>query len=287
MSVIVDGHVHIFAPDVAAGRERYRQRDHWFDELYASPRATIATADDLIASMDGAGIDVSVACGFPWRDPGLCREHNAYMAEASRAHPNRIAWLGIVVPGDPGAAADAEQCFREGARGIGELNADAQGFDFAEPRALAPLVEVCRAYSKPILVHVSEPLGHRYPGKGTAWPQRLTRFLEAFPDQVVVAAHWGGGLPFYELMPEVAELAKNVVYDSAASTYLYRFDVFRTVVGIVGAHRVLLASDYPVLRQRPFLDRVRRAGLRADELGLVLGHNAARVFGLPLPEVDA
>jgi len=279
--VIIDAHTHIFPPEIVRHSEEYRRRDRWFGELYASPRALLATAEDLLASMDGASIDISIACGFPWADPGLCREHNDYLAAACREHPGRIAWLGIVVPGDPGAPAEAERCFREGASGIGELNADAQGFDFAEPRALAPLVEVCQAYAKPLLVHVSEPLGHLYPGKGSAWPQRFIRFLEAFPDQVVVAAHWGGGLPFYELMPEVAKAARNVVYDSAASTYLYRFEVFRTVIDVAGAHRVLMATDYPVLRQKPFLERVRRAGLTEQELAFVLGENAARVFDLP------
>uniref|UniRef100_A0A7C2WF23 Amidohydrolase n=1 Tax=Thermorudis sp. TaxID=1969470 RepID=A0A7C2WF23_9BACT len=285
--VIIDAHTHIFPPVIVRHPEEYRRRDRWFGELYASPRALLATAEDLLASMNGAAIDISVVCGFPWADPGLCREHNDYLAAACREYPGRIAWLGIVVPGDPGAPAEAERCFREGASGIGELNADAQGFDFAEPRALAPLVEVCQAYAKPLLVHVSEPLGHLYPGKGSAWPQRFIRFLEAFPDQVVVAAHWGGGLPFYELMPEVARAARNVVYDSAASTYLYRFEVFRTVIDVAGAHRVLMATDYPVLRQKPFLERVRRAGLTEQELAFVLGENAARVFDLPARRVGA
>ena len=279
--MIVDAHVHIFPPEVVEQREQFRRRDRWFGELYASPRALLATVEDLLASMESAAIDLSVACGFPWSDPGLCRYQNDYLAAVCKAHPGRIAWLGIVVPGDPGAPAEAARCFQAGASGIGELNADAQGFDFAEPLVLAPLVEVCQAFAKPLLVHVSEPLGHHYPGKGSAWPQRFVRFLEAFPGQMVVAAHWGGGLPFYELMPEIAAAARNVVYDSAASTYLYRVDVFRTVIDLVGAHRVVMASDYPVLRQKPFLERVRQAGIAEQELPLVLGENAIRVFALP------
>jgi predicted TIM-barrel fold metal-dependent hydrolase len=97
-------------------------------------------------------------------------------------------------------------------------------------------------------------------------------------------AHWGGGLPFYELMPEVATLTANAVYDSAASTYLYRFEVFRTVLDIVGPRRAIFASDYPVLRQDRFLRRVLAAGLGPDELEPVLAGNARRVYGLPAPE---
>ena len=131
------------------------------------------------------------------------------------------------------------------------------------------------------MLNATEPVGHRYPGKGTATPDRLLAFLEAYPALRVVLAHWGAGLPFYELMPEVAGAAARVAYDSAASTYLYRPAVFRAVLDIVGPERVMWGSDYPVLRQGHFLRRVREtAGLRADELDEVLGDTARRVYGL-------
>lgn len=278
---IVDAHTHIFSVEIARDRERLVLSDPWFGHLYSNPKAALATAEEIVASMDAAGVDRSVVCGFPWSDPGLCRAHNDYMAESARAFPDHISWIGTVLPGSGKEAAEAERCFEMGAVGIGELNADGQGFDLREPATLAPLVEVCVAHERPIMFHTSEPVGHIYPGKGTATPEKLVRFLEAFPDVTIVAAHWGGGLPFYELMPEVAALAHRVVYDSAASTYLYRFDVFRTVLDIVGPERVLMATDYPVLLQEPFLERVRAAGLRPEEVDPVLGGNAARVYRLP------
>lgn len=278
---IVDAHTHIFPPEICQARQHYAPRDLWFEHLYENPNALLAHAEDLVASMREAGISRSVACGFPWRDPGLCREHNDYLAASAAAYPGEISWLGTVSPLSPEAAGEAERCFALGAAGIGELNADAQEFDFREPDRLAPVVEVCRAYGKPLLLHVSEPLGHAYPGKGTATPDRFVQFLARYPDLRIIAAHWGGGLPFYELMPEISALTRNVVYDSAASTYLYRFDVFRAVLDIVGPERVLMASDYPVLRQGRFLRKTRAANLRTHEVPLVLGGNAVRVFGLP------
>jgi predicted TIM-barrel fold metal-dependent hydrolase len=81
-------------------------------------------------------------------------------------------------------------------------------------------------------------------------------------------------------MPEVATAAANVVYDSAASTYLYRPQVFRTVLDLVGPDRVMFASDYPVLRQDRFLRKVRAAGLTSPEVGPVFGDTARRVYRL-------
>jgi hypothetical protein len=101
------------------------------------------------------------------------------------------------------------------------------------------------------------------------------------PALSVVLAHWGGGLPFYELMPEVGAICGNVVYDTAASSYLYRPGIFRTVLDIVGAGRVLWGSDHPVLGMGRFLRRTQRlAGLLPGEVERVMGGNARRVYRL-------
>ncbi|MCA9860891.1 MAG: amidohydrolase, partial [Thermomicrobiales bacterium] len=255
--------------------------DFWFGQLYSPPRARLATAEDLIASMDEAGIDLSIACGFPWRDIGLCQYHNDYMAAAARTYPDRIAWLAIGSPACDGIARMIEDAFGRGASGVGELNADAQDFDLREPERLQPLVEVCIAHDRPVMIHASEPVGHDYPGKGAATPDRFLRFLSAYPDLRVVAAHWGGGLPFYELMPEVRLTTVNLSYDSAASTYLYDHSVFETTAQLVGADRILFASDYPVLRQGPILQKCRQRPWADDAVrAAVLGENAIRVYRL-------
>lgn len=278
--VVVDSHVHVFPPDLIQQRDHLTQTDLWFGELYTNPAAHLAVTEELIGSMDDGDIGWSVLCGFPWSDPGLCREHNDYMCQSRREHPDRLAWLATVVPKDPSAPEEAERCFEAGAAGIGELNADGQSFALGDPEELSGLVEVCQAYERPIMFHVSEPVGHEYPGKGTATPDRLMTFLERFPEVRVIAAHWGGGLPFYELMPEVARVTRNVVYDSAATTYLYRFPVFRTAIELAGVRRVLFASDYPVLGQGRLRKRVERLALADDTWRMIAGENAVRFFQL-------
>ncbi len=82
-------------------------------------------------------------------------------------------------------------------------------------------------------------------------------------------------------MPEVRELTVNVCYDSAASTYLYEHRIFETTAQLAGAERILFASDFPVLKQGPLLDRVReRNWASSDAIANVLGENAIRIYGL-------
>jgi len=278
---VVDAHTHLFPPEVVAHRQRFLDRDPWFGQAFGHPAAKTAAVDELIASMNQAGIARSIVCGWPWRDLGTCRAHNDYLAAVGREYPDRISWLGIVNPVDAGAAAETLRCAELGAAGIGELNADGQGFDWNEPKHLRAFADACIKLDLPALIHTSEPVGHVYPGKGQATPEKLLTFFAVYPELRVIAAHWGGGLPIYELMPEVALLTKNVVYDTAASTYLYGFGVFPVVERLVGAERILFGSDFPVLKQRRFLRRVTESGLSPDALVDILCGNASRVFRLP------
>lgn len=284
--LVIDAHTHAFSPELVMDRHETCRRDRWFGELYLNPAAHLTTADDLLVSMETAEIAHSVMCGFPWLDAGRCREQNAYFADVARKSNGRLSWLAAASPLDPRAETDAVDAFGLGAVGVGELNADAQGVELSCPGQMQALAEACVAWERPMMLHASEPLGHFYPGKGTATPDRLLRFVSAFPELTVIAAHWGGGLPFYELMPEVAEATRNVVYDSAASTYLYRFDVFRTVLDLVGADRVMFASDYPVLRQDRFRQRVTKVPLSASEREAVMAGTAARIYGVDLAQLS-
>jgi predicted TIM-barrel fold metal-dependent hydrolase len=278
--MIVDSHTHIFPSEIIARREAFLERDAWFGRLYADPRARMATAEELVAAMDAAGVDIAVTFGFGWADPGLCRLANDYTMEAVRGHAGRLIGLAVVNPAAPGAEAEIERCVAGGLRGIGELMPDGQGFDLGDAQLLAPMMEAAQGLGWPVLAHASEPLGHTYPGKGRPSLQGVLRLASRFPETTLILAHWGGGLPFYELMPEVRATLARVYYDTAASPFLYDDAIFTLTAGLVG-DKVLFGSDYPLLDPARLLARVRAAGLAGPNLAELLGGNAQRVFGLP------
>jgi predicted TIM-barrel fold metal-dependent hydrolase len=286
--VIVDFHTHIFPPDVIAQRDVFAARDPWFGALYGNPHAKMATTEMLLASMDADGIDVSVACAFGWSDQMLAADCNDYLIDAMRRAPGRIVALAGIQPlaGDR-AIAEALRCADAGMPGIGELMPHGQGYRLSDTALLAPLMEAVTERGLIVLTHTSEPVGHLYPGKGNVTPAELEVFIRAFPRARIVAAHWGGGLPFYELMPEVHAAAANVWYDSAASLYLYRPDVFTLAARVAGPRKVLWASDFPLISQRRMLAYARASGLSDSELALALGGNAAAFLGLANPQIPA
>jgi predicted TIM-barrel fold metal-dependent hydrolase len=281
--VIIDFHTHVFPPDVVRQRERFAARDPWFAELYTHPRARMATVDDLLASMAADGVDVSVTFPFGWTDPGLIEECNSYVIQAMQDHPERIVGLAALQPlAGTRAIAELERCAAAGMPGFGELMPHGQGYDLGNVALLAPLAEAAQALGLFAMTHASEPVGHTYLGKGDVSMPALATFLAAFPALRVVAAHWGGGFPFYELMPEVRALAANLWYDSAASAYLYRPDVFAMVAQAASPRKILWGSDFPLLGQRRMLDYARAGGLDERDLDLALGGNAADLLGAAL-----
>ena len=279
--MIIDFHTHIFPPEIIARRDEFLRRDAWLEELYGNPKAKMATADDLIASMDADGVDVSVAFPFGWRDAGLVEECNSYIIQAMREHPGRIIGLASVQPLAGRSAIDElERCFAAGMPGFGELMPHGQGYRLSDITLLTPLIDAAQHLGMFVLTHTSEPVGHLYPGKGDVTPAELQVFAQAFPSLRIIAAHWGGGYPFYELMPEVRAAATNIWYDSAASLYLYRPEIFAEVARICGSHKLLWGSDYPLISQRRMLEHARSGGLDDTALRLALGGNAAVLLGL-------
>lgn len=276
---VIDFHTHIFPLSVRNNRARYLQRDATFGALYADDRTRIASAEDLIAAMDADGVDVAVAMGLGWTDYGLASEANDYIIEATRRWRNRIVGFAGVNPAwGARAVREAERCAAAGLRGIGELHPDYQGYDLADKRAMTPLMETAQRRNLIVTTHASEPVGHRYTGKGSVTPQVLMRFISAFPAATIVCAHWGGGLPFYALMSEVAAALGNVYFDTAASPFLYTPAVFDAVAGLVGARKILLGSDYALLRPRRLTAQLRSSGLSASQQAAVMGGNAARLL---------
>jgi len=279
--MIIDFHTHIFPPKMIENRDSYIGRDPCFDVLYANSKSKLATADDLIANMDKEGIDVSVLLNVGWRSHELCLETNDYIMEAIARYPNRLVGFCAVQPlASEKALVELERCVRGGVKGIGELRCDTQGFDLADEVTMRPIARAAIEHHLVLLTHSSEPVGHSYPGKGAITPDVLYRFIQNFPDLSIVCAHWGGGLPFYALMPEVSRALSNVYFDTAASPFLYQDAIFEHVVGIVGADKILFGSDHPLIGQDRIVKSIRSLKLPAEAESMILGGNAERILAL-------
>ena len=249
--MIIDFHTHIFPPSMRNSRAEYLRRDATIATLFTNPEAAMASAEELIAAMDRARVDASGGLGMGWMDPDVAREANDYLIESAARFPGRLIPFCAVNPAwGEQALIEVERCALAGVKGVGELHPDTQGFRLSDIRLMAPLVEVVRLHSIILLTHSSEPVGHHYPGKGSATPSELMALIEAFPELPLVCAHWGGGLPFYSLMPEVRTALANTYFDTAASPLLYGPEVFGAAAGLNVTDRVRFGTAFHHIRHR-------------------------------------
>ena len=279
--MIIDFHAHLLPPSFQQNRDEYLRRDATFCSLFANQKSKLATAEELLQAMDKAQIDIAVVMGYGWANSEVASEANDYLLESAASYPGRFVPFCSVSPvWGSQAVYELERCARAGAKGIGELHPDTQGFDITNRDAMTPMMEAAKDLGLVVLTHCSEPVGHDYPGKGHTTPELLYAFCSNFRMNTIVCAHWGGGLPFYSLMPEVDEALASVYFDSAATPFLYRSEVYSSAVGSAGCERVLFGSDYPLLSYDRALGQMPESGLSPQALEQVLGGNAAQLLGL-------
>ncbi len=279
--MIVDFHTHLFPPEVIEDRGRFVTADATFGELYGSAKAKLATVEELLRSMDAAGIDASVALGFAWRDLDACRRHNDYLLGAAARGGGRIIPFCTLplAAGFEAVEAEARRCVAGGARGFGELRPDNLGFelDGEQGRRLGALARVLGVV---LLFHVSEPVGHAYTGKQGLGLASFYAFVREHPELKTVGAHWGGGLPFYGLMPEVRVALQHASFDTAGASLLYAPWVYRLVSELIGPEHIVFGSDFPLLSQRRSLERIVASELEPSARALIVGENARRLLDL-------
>lgn len=262
---LTDVHCHLLPPNLRQPPAASWQ-DPWFAACHADA-ADFASGQDVVRALDGAGIHRGFVFGWPFADPGLLTEVNDYVADQVAGSGGRLVGLALVNPGRAGWEAELRRCQGLGLQGVGELNADAQGFELVFERGLKDVLHTLAEMDWPVMLHASEPVGHQYPGKGSAGPRRLwellTPALASAPELRVCLAHLGGGLPFYAHMPEVLELCRRLWFDTAALPYLYLAGALDAVDQMLGAGRICFGSDYPLLlptRYGEYLSRRSEAG---------------------------
>lgn len=259
------------------------------DSTFAEPsgrasRSPAISPETVIARMDEYGIDMSILIAHAWSNttiPQLQKEHDEIAADIA-AYPKRF--VGV-------CTADA----RHGAAAVAEVRRAVEDLGYrglkllpsfhhyiVDSKIVDPLMEVALEYKLPVL-YCSQT--HHY----GAEPFRWVRLARRYPDLTFVMCHMGID-PFVTeslVIPRMIADVPNIVLDTSATT-TDPYGVFRAPIDILGPERLMWASDSGgFLHPLPELVKLDLAQLTDEEKRLVLGLNAARVFGLDVPPTYA
>lgn len=279
--MIIDAHTHIFPEAVRNQRERFLDNEPAFELIYASPKARMVGADELVAAMDDHGVDKAVTFGFPWRSADIFKRHNDYILESVQRYPDRLIGLCCMDAEQPEAGREVERCLAAGLSGVGELAFYCSDMVCQSLDSMDAIMDLAQRYDCPVMVHTNEPVGHQYPGKTTNTLAQIYAMVKKYATTRLILAHWGGGIFWYNLLKrEVTETLANVWFDTAASPFLYRPDIYRMAMELAGEERVLLGTDYPLIAPKRYFDEMTAAGLSEPQKKRVCGLNAAELFKL-------
>ena len=277
--MIIDCHVHIFPKQIRESRDKFFSGEPGFKLLYNAPNARLVNCGDLIAEMDKAGVEKSVVFGFPWENEEIYKNHNDYILESISRYPDRLLGLACFSLDSSDCADEALRCLNAGLSGVGELAVYKGSFSIKSIPALDSVMSVCLEKDAPFLLHTNEPVGHLYPGKALMDLKEVYDFLKAYPRNRIILAHWGGGIFFYGLLKkEVKEVLKNTWFDTAASPFLYTPEIYRIAGEIIGFDKIVLGSDYPLIKPERYLKEINQLGLPQDAFRKITGENALSIF---------
>jgi uncharacterized protein len=253
-----------------------------------------------IADMDASGIDLQVlslaAMGLDKLDtagaPALARDTNDVLADAVKAHPDRLAAFGTLAVQDPAkAAAEFERCIRKlGFKGI-MLNGTTNGL-FLDHPSFTPLFEAAQTLDVPIYLHPApppKPVQEAYYGglpgnlafflSTAAWGWHvetgmhclrliISGLFDRFPKLKIIIGHMGEDLP-YSIVRAEDVFARGTKHLQRRITEYFQEHFYITTSGyftlppylcalqVVGADRILFSVDYPFSTNaaaRQFLD---------------------------------
>ncbi len=280
--MIVDFHTHIFPSIFRNKRDTFFKDEPSFELLYREPSSKMAGVEDLIEAMDRNKVHRAVVFGFPWKTSDYFKRNNDYVIEAAlHKHPDRLSGFSCFDPLIPGAAEEAERCFSEGLKGVGELAVYDSPLTDEIVSRMSDVMGVCLAHDAPLLIHTNEPIGHQYPGKQDITLKQIFNLVKTYPDNKIVLAHWGGGILFYMLLKkEVKEAFKNVWFDTAASPFLYSRDVYKTAGDIAGYDKILFGTDFPLLGAERYFNEIESAKIEPGAAARIKGENAAQLLGV-------
>lgn len=245
------------------------------DETYGDARTESQDLGQLLTDMDRNRIARVLLAPPPESAMGDQEAGYRWTLDAVQQHPDRFG-LSVRVDAEQGirAVRHLESMVRnDGARALRIV--PYRDGKRASHRSYFPLYAKCIELDIPVTITVGLPLVQR---RGIVQnPKHLDKVCAFFPELVIVSAH--GGAPWTGLLVQLLRTWPNLHHMISAyppSRYPPELVAFANTRR--GRHKILYASDYPLLK----FDRVRRelptCGINEEVMPLFTGKNAGRIF---------
>lgn len=311
--VLVDTHVHMYrtAEECQDDKDSYTVWEYGACDQ-VSMSEFLGTVDDVLTAMRVANVQKSIvlnlymaewarekylnrlpdelgererakiAADFDARQPDALMEFNRWGCRVSQNHPEIVSFVCAdvnVLSPEQSAAHVQDMVEDEGARGV-KLHGAVQGY-YMDDRRLWPVYGACRDLGIPVVGHS----GPDTKGRGYAEPRAFAETLREFPQVNFVIAHLGGGS--WRQAQEIADTYPNAYFDCCEIIEWMNSELGPTerelaqLISDVGAHRVMMGSDFPWYDMEHTAGRILDLPILSDEQKQgILGANAVEILGI-------
>jgi predicted TIM-barrel fold metal-dependent hydrolase len=314
--LIIDMHMHIWAPDYIPEKMRYswarlaaNRRYPFRNPEDIFPKVSVNFSDPegtyTMKEMDKAGVDVSVSMLV---DYSILCEQEAEIplikvmenySELQKKYENRFYAFATVDPRRPDALEIFEYAIKElGLKGLKLY--PATGFYPADQRCL-PLYEKCVEWNIPVVYHTSTvqaPLIQKY-----THPIHISDVQALYPELNIILAHAGKG-HWWEDAVTIASAHPNTYLELSMWSevaFQNKENFIRKLAFMrdsVGAHKILFASDncagtategdrswlhqwVKIIKELPESSKEYGIQFKQEEIAQILGENGKRLLKLP------
>jgi predicted TIM-barrel fold metal-dependent hydrolase len=275
------------------------------------------SASEQIKDMNEARIDTAILrlpCWQEWIGLDLCKKMNDTLYKHAQNHPGRFLPLAVVPPwGTRDCLEELERCIKDlGFRGVqmaahyGTLYLDEEEFR-PHFKAVSNLNVPVVVHHTPISVDNSSILKYtnlrrqygRCIDQAVAVGRELfSGLFEEFPELRLMHSMLGGGFFAYVNMlaprwtghdavdrfetgaEKIHKYLQNNLFFDVSGAIQWGKPQLECAVKVLGADHILYGSSYPIRRDwfAQGVDFVRALEISAEEIDLILGGNAARLF---------
>ena len=249
--MIVDAHTHRYPEEVLGDPQSFAQLHkewHWLELVSSDNKKSLqgwSSREKMIADMDKSEVERAVLLGWYWENPETCELQNQWCSQWIARDPDRFIGFFSLHPELQNPIESLKRSMDLGFLGIGECHPWLQGASIQNENWMK-CMEFAAAEGWPVTFHVTEPVGHDYPGRVQTPFEEFLWLARQLPELKIILAHAGGLFPFYELNPKIRPELKNVHYDLAACPLLYDPEIYRKLIDVVGVEKILWGTDYPL-----------------------------------------
>ncbi|MDO4563561.1 MAG: amidohydrolase family protein [Clostridia bacterium] len=259
---IIDFHVHVFAPKIAAKATR-ATCDH-----YRFPsEVEVGDIDSLYKSIEGHNI-VKMVVHSTATKASQVKSINDFLISLD---DERFVKFCTMHPDYEDIYGELERMKGLGARGI-KLHTDFQFFNADSPEAY-PIYDAAKQLDMPVLFHVGDSTCDY------SHPRRIAAVAADFPHLKIIGAHFGGREMWEDAALCLAD-KENVWFDTSSALSMLGARRADELIRIYGVDRMLFATDFPMANHTMEIKRFMYLNLSNADREKIFYKNAAKLLNL-------